>query len=121
MKKIKKIGEHTVRGVVIGLSIELALLTFLVAAEIAALIYIACTDEKHNPPAGVPRNEGNSACPLAGIIGFFGILASPIIAATNVTGASVIPGATIGFLHGLYKETISNNREERNQIEHRPT
>ena len=121
MKKIKKIGEHTVRGVVIGLSIELAVLTFLVAAAIAGVIYEACVDGKYNPLAGVPRNEGNSACPLALFIGLIGIPTSPFVAAQNPTGYGFMAGAAIGFLHGLYKKTISNNREERNQIEHRPT
>src|SRR3990167_11207724 len=46
-EKLKKIGEHTARGVVIGLSIELAVLTFLVAAAIAGVIYEACVDGKY--------------------------------------------------------------------------
>ncbi len=120
LSKTPDLIKNTAKGAFIGASIEWALATFLLAVGAIVLVYDACTNEKHNPPAGVPRNEGNSACPLALFIGLIGIPTSPFVAAQNPTGYGFMAGAAIGFLHGLYKKTISNNREERNQIEHRP-
>ena len=121
LNKTPNLIKNTAKGALIGASIEWALATFLLAVGAIVLVYDACTNEKYNPLAGVPRNEGNSACPLALFIGLIGIPTSPFVAAQNPTGYGFMAGAAIGFLHGLYKKTISNNREERNQIEHRPT